>query len=174
MKSQGQVKHKLKQVLFRHMKRHLSSSLSRVPDNCMYNRIPTTAEGQVLEQLPSLCIHAMQAGCVCDASSENSVEYARCPYFQPKKSKQALKDDFVLLAKSDRAIVAETMPDAAALMWVLDENEPVSDIADSLDDGSDDEELSAEGGLIMPDSVLPLSLWDRVALWKGWPWNWRG
>lgn len=173
MKSQGQVKRKLKQVLFRHMKRHLSSSLSRVPRNCMYNRVPTTAEGQVMQGLPRLCIHAMQAGCVCDEAYDSSIEYAKCPYFQPKNSKQTLKEEFVQLAKSDRAVVAETMPDAAALMWVLEEGDPMPEIAASLK-ADPIEEDSVDTELVMTGDVDPLSWWDRVSLWKVWPWNWRG
>ena len=77
------------------------------------------------------------------------------------------------LAKSDRAVVAETMPDAAALMWVLQEGDPMPEIAASLK-ADPIEEDSVDTELVMTGDVDPLSWWDRVSLWKVWPWNWRG
>lgn len=134
MKTEGQIRHKLKQVLFRHLKRRLAEGLAPVPENCLYNRQPSRwVEGRfgvwgpkpIPEAGPRICIHAEQAGVICDQAHDFTHDYARCPFFTPAKSKDQLKAEFVALARSSRDRVAETMPDAAALMWALDQESGV-------------------------------------------------
>lgn len=147
MRTEGQVKQKLKQVLFRHLKRVLAEGLKQVPENCLYNRQPSKfPRMSPIDGLPRVCIHAERAGAVCDISHEKSLDFKGCPFFTPAKSKELLKQDFVRLARSPRDVVAETMPDVAALMWVLDQETgvPASEAESAADgDGSDGEEEPA-------------------------------
>jgi hypothetical protein len=155
MKSESKVKQKLKQVLFRHLKKRLTAALKAAPETCLYNRAPHGVENKLIRKgwtrklpnghlegepdlwagrdvtltdVPRICIHVEQAGHVCDRSHENSIDFAGCPFFTPAKSKETTKREFVELAKGRRDLVAEYMPDAAALMWVLEQEGGVPEV----------------------------------------------
>lgn len=183
MKTEGQTKQKLKQVLFRHLKKHLDASLKAEPENCRYNREPSRVvenrfghwSPKPVEGLPRICIHAEQAGVICDQQHPLTHKFAQCPFFTPVKSKGQLKAEFVELARSPRDKVAEVMPDAAALMWVLDQESGASEV--QTDDG--DSEESEEEPAAEPEPA-PIALrWETPSLypwwqfwtWGFWPWN---
>jgi len=201
MRTEGQVRHKLKQVFYRHLSKRLAEGLAEVPENCMYNRRPSTHPRMTpLEDLPRVCIHAEQAGAICDRNHESSADYASCPFFVPVKSKEVLKREFVELARKKRDIVAEMMPDAAALMWVLEmeggvpEGEAES-AANGEAEGDEEEEpapvvvrrekapvfeMGEQGDVALVKFDLPpLDMIDRPTprwwafwRWRMWPWNW--
>ena len=143
MRSEAETKRKIKQATFRHLKKRLASALKQVPEHCRYNRLPRTAEGRVIRDLPAICIHDQRAGMICDKSHAKSADYKGCPFFTATKSKENLKADFVEMAKGNRARIAEHMPDVAALMWVLemDGGVPESEAESAADgEGGADEE----------------------------------
>lgn len=143
MKDEAKVRRKLKQVIYRHLKKRLETTLRKRPENCLYNRHPCRHPGMTpITDLPRVCIHVEQAGAICDKSHPNSADYQGCPYFTPAKSEAQVRKEFVGLAKSPRDRVAEHMPDAAALMWVLEQEggvaEGVAESAVNGDEGSGD------------------------------------
>ncbi len=64
MKTQKEIKDKLKQVLFRHYKDNLNKSLSRVCINCSFNK-PLSLEG-ITPVMSRFCSNENRMGWVCD------------------------------------------------------------------------------------------------------------
>lgn len=124
MRPEGQIRHKLVQVRFRHLKREIRNGLSKRSSNCKYN-------GQI--DLPGyervgLCLYGATDpeqwnGGACDEVLGDRA--ARCPLFECVNSKEQIREDFnSFLESSDRAHVASKYPDMAALLWVLDLDKP--------------------------------------------------
>lgn len=132
MRSQGQVRHKLKQVLFRHLQKKLRLALRRRPDTCAYNKVVGGDSIQVFA-----CDCPESSGKLCDARLPVSLEQAlTCPWWQSSKSKEELKAEFKQLIESpDRGAVAAEYPDVAALLWVLDEDVSDAVLGSLGDDG---------------------------------------
>ncbi len=163
MKSEAKVRRKLKQVIFRHLKKRLQTTLRKRPENCLYNRQPSThPKLKPITGLPRVCIHVEQAGAVCDTSHPNSADYKGCPYFKPSKSESEVRKEFIELAKSPRDRVAEHMPDAAALMWVLEQEEgvPQGDAESAANgdegEGEDEDEEPAPVGVTAHRAKAPV------------------
>lgn len=116
MKPEGAVRQKLKQVRFRHAKRELDVALTRTPATCEHNAVlDIPGVGEV-----GMC--ALTRGIVCDAGRGADLAPG-CATYSCKYTKEGMKE--VLEAAFDAPIpeVAAKYPDAAALMWVLtDEN----------------------------------------------------
>lgn len=121
MKSEAAVRRKLRQVLFRHLKQELALRLQKKPQTCRHNGKPKTLS------VPRLCLlgasHASSwQGKVCD-EDHGGAEIARaCPFWVPLQTKEEIKEEFRTLVTRNRAQVAARFPDAAALMWVLEED----------------------------------------------------
>tara|TARA_Y100000310_G_scaffold194428_2_gene194420 strand:+ start:11820 stop:12404 length:585 start_codon:yes stop_codon:yes gene_type:complete len=187
MKSEAKVRRKLKQVMFRHLKKRLQTTLRKRPENCLYNRQPSThPKLKPVTGLPRVCIHAEQAGAICDISHPNSADYKGCPFFTPAESEAQVRKAFIELAKSPRDRVAEHMPDAAALMWVLDQEDGVpqgeAESATNGDEGDGEDEDEEPAPVPASDSALeplvtgPLLGEKPHQRWwhhHWWPWNWR-
>lgn len=117
MKPEGQVKHRLNQALFRHLKREIRTSLSKRPENCVHNAEVSNQSVKV-----RLCVLPTTPGKhdVCDVSYGGLDKAQGCPYFECKHTKDSVKADFVsLLSKPDRSEVAIKYPDVAAYFWTL-------------------------------------------------------
>ena len=116
MKPEGAVRQKLKQVRFRHAKRELDDALTRTPATCEHNAVlDVPGVGGV-----GMC--SLTRGIVCDAGRGADLAPG-CATYSCKYTKEGMKE--VLEAAFDAPIpeVAAKYPDAAALMWVLtDEN----------------------------------------------------
>ena len=121
MKSEGAVRQKLRQVLFRHMKQLIEANFQKLPQTCAFNGHPKTI------RLPRMCLHgaglpSTWQGKVCDADVGDGVGQAReCPYWKALRTKEDIKAQFKALVSKNRAAVATRYPDAAALLWVLEE-----------------------------------------------------
>jgi hypothetical protein len=117
MKSEGKIKHKLKQVKHRITQKEMRKATSKKPCNCKHSGV---VRGSASEPLFHVCLMDSDKpdeweGMICDASVPNT-----CPFFQPRKSKgevQAEVDE--LLNSGDMGIIASKYPDIAALLWVL-------------------------------------------------------
>jgi len=126
MKSEGAVRHQLKQVVFRHLKRQLRENFRAAPETCHYNKaVNIPGGGQV-----RLCYYKddltdAPRKIVCDSEILDGVEQAEnCPYWKPLRTKEAIKSEFQdLIAHGDRGHIAASYPDIAALLWVLDSDE---------------------------------------------------
>jgi hypothetical protein len=141
MKSEAAVRRKLKQVLFRHLKQDLERNFQKLPHMCGLNGKPQGPG------LPRMCLLGANLpgtwqGQVCDASVDGGKEQARtCPYWKPLRTKEEIKDEFKALVAKNRAAVASRFPDAAALLWVLDEDTALDFDATEPEDLGDPEDL---------------------------------
>jgi len=120
MKSEGKVKHKLKQVKFRTIKKEIRKARSKKPCNCTHSG---EVKGQASEKMFYVCLLEANKpkqweGMICDPSVPNT-----CPFFEPHKSEQEIENDVERILKSgDMVEIAANFPDLAALLWVLSED----------------------------------------------------
>lgn len=128
MKTEGQVKQKVKQVIFRHRKAYIQSGLAKRPENCSYNERVTLPVHMANRASLGVCGYCPDGSSpnnvVCDASMGGERQAAECPYFEASQSADALKDDFNRRLGLDGSAVeigyiAKEYPDVAALMWVM-------------------------------------------------------
>lgn len=120
MRKEGVVAHQLKQVLYRHLQRLLKENFKKVPVNCLFN-------GEIDPRAPRMCMYKVNTpdwnSCVCDSSFGGDVQARSCPFWAPKRSSEELKKEFKeFVATATRSEIASLFPDAAALMWVLDQD----------------------------------------------------
>lgn len=130
MKTEGQVRQQLKQVLFRHLQKRTKTAFRRIPETCANNE----RSGKF-----GFCgLFAKDgASVVCDSDVDGGVERAKaCPHWKAKRTRAELKDDFKELVKSgDKGRIASQYPDVAALLWVLDGFDGLADDLDEALDG---------------------------------------
>ena len=118
MKSEGQVRHQLQQVLYRHLQKRLRGNFKLRPHTCIYNKQATGASGFSVD----VCHHQELAGVVCDVRVD-PMRAKSCPYWEASQGKEATKAEFRdLIESGDRGRIASEYPDVAALLWVLDES----------------------------------------------------
>lgn len=139
MRSEGQVRHKLKQVLFRHLQKKLRLAFRHRPDTCLHNQ---TLEGDDFRASVCGCEKG-GSGKICDARLPVSLEQAQiCPWWEPLKSKDDFKAEFrKLIESSERSVIATEYPDVAALLWILDEDvsETIKEAVTDVDEGGEGE-----------------------------------
>lgn len=117
MKSESSVKHKLKQVRFRALKRETRRALSKKPCNCKHSG---SIRGQASEHLFYVCMLDSEEpknwdGMICDPSVPHT-----CPFFKPFKTKEMIEKELdETLNSGDMGEIASKHPDIAALLWVL-------------------------------------------------------
>lgn len=112
----GQIKHKVAQVRFRHLKREVRTALSRRPENCQHNQQSSTGSFAVrvcmLDPTGTLPI--------CDPFFGGLAKAVGCPYFSCANTRDGVKEEFFRwLGTSTIPEVATRYPDLAALFWVL-------------------------------------------------------
>lgn len=172
MKTEGQVKHKLAQVKYRHLKREIRGGLSKKSGNCHFNgRVDLPGREGI-----GICLYragdpSQWLGGTCDETVDDRA--AQCPYFSGKHTKEQIKDDFnTFMESSDRAHIAERYPDMAALLWVLDLENPEL----GPEEAEEDEEPPSTQPEVVPrvvsEAIVPISFWDRFlerchAMWGG-------
>lgn len=129
MKREGQIRHKLKQVIYRHRKKFVEEGLAKRPCNCEYNdvvRLPLHTGNRAT-------IHICQYeddsegwhNRVCDSSMGGDVQAKSCPYFECINTPESLKNEFGKTLglggeEIQTGVLAQKYPDVMALMWVLD------------------------------------------------------
>lgn len=141
MRTAGSIRHQLKQVSYRHLKKRLERGLRPRPENCQFNRTMRHPKLSAAGEPPcGVCIHADQQGEVLCDSAWGGIEKAKnCPLFVNKVSKDSIKEGFRgWLATATLAEVASEYPDMAALLWVLQEEAPNREV--EIEDGEDWEE----------------------------------
>lgn len=124
MKSESQIRQKVKQVVFRHRKKFVEKSLKRHPCNCKHNeevKLKTPSSGL---HIIRRCSHKEQNTLVCDRNLGGLELAQKCPYFEHKHTAEALKRQFAARLGLDGSPIslgdlARDFPDVVALMWVL-------------------------------------------------------
>ena len=98
MKTEGQIKQKVKQVIFRNRKAFIRHGLARHPENCAYNervKLPVHMANRATLHVCGYCPDEGDPNnVVCDASMGGDRQAAECPYFEADRSADALKEEF--------------------------------------------------------------------------------
>lgn len=151
MKSEGEVRQKLKQVLFRYQKKLVRSNFKKAPGTCQHNaEVELSTDGFV-----GVCMYHLDSrprGVVCDSRIAGNEQARSCDLWEPLQDKDEIKASFRELFEDtvDLGPVAVLYPDLAALFWVLDEGT-------TPDDDPEDEDLD--------------NLHTRGWNWGRWPWS---
>jgi len=139
VKSESQIKQKVKQVIFRHRKRYVQEGLARHPQNCVHNdkiHLPVHTSNRATIRVCTWGIaHVKSPGeghdgeawnnRVCDASMGGEQQAVECPFFTPCSTADELKAEFNENlgieggTPKDIGYIAKHYPDVAALLWVL-------------------------------------------------------
>jgi len=124
MKTEGQVRHKLQQVTYRHLQRTVRTALSCRPENCIHNGSVNLPTGEV-----RFC-HLLEtkdgSKIPCDEAFGGLEQASKCPEFSRKNTKEKVQEEFTsFLKNSDVATIATRYPDVAALLWTLDATAPI-------------------------------------------------
>ena len=149
MKTEAQVRRKVKQSAFRHLKKRLEANFKKLPERCAHN-FPTKFPGGRLG-VRICCAPLLDLkGSVCDSNIDPQVA-KDCGSWCPLRNKEAIREEFVSLLSGNRdRIAAQGMPDVAALMWVLEQESGMAgaDAQDAADpaqeDGNENEDPGAE------------------------------
>lgn len=151
MKSEGKIRHRLNQVVYRHLSKAIKENFRREPGGCLHNKRVQSVGGKEV----GLCRLQLPDGekwpvTVCDDDMPESCEMARqCPHWKPKKTKAEVKDEFNTrlqglldeAEKDNMGPLAFHYPDIAALVWVLGMDGPgedpqTSDLSEDLSEGA--------------------------------------
>lgn len=124
MRDEGQVRQKLKQVLYRHLQKRLRDVFRRRPHTCFHNRT-YRVQGEVEIGVCTFQIEGKPRLVVCDPRVLQGIEQAKaCPWWTALRGKETVKAAFRdILETTDRGRIAAEFPDVAALLWVLDDVE---------------------------------------------------
>lgn len=122
MKSESQIRQKVKQATFRHRKRYVQEGLSCVPENCKHNkvvRLPQHTGNRASLRVCSL----PDRNVVCDSTMAGVRQAQSCPVFTCKNTPEGLKKAFQeKLGLGDSSVeigqIAKDYPDLVALLWV--------------------------------------------------------
>lgn len=160
MKTEGQVKHKLAQVRFRHLKREVRNGLSHKSVNCKHNGpLEVPGQGVVGVCLKGAGDLTTWHGGVCDESFGDRA--AQCQFFECVHTKEQIREDFNnFLESGDRGLIAEKYPDMAALLWVLDMDRPESEPEPESSPESSHESTPSPESEVPTQSEEPLQLPD--------------
>lgn len=129
MKTESEIRQKLKQVLYRHRKNYVQKGLSRLPENCEHNRVVRLPVHTGNRATIRVCGYIGEDGetndRVCDSTMAGDVQAQECPFFECVKTATELKEEFKSkMGLGDEVVpigaVAKEYPDVAALKWVMD------------------------------------------------------
>jgi hypothetical protein len=138
MRTDGQIRHKLKQLIFRHRKKFVEKGLSQKPHNCKHNgvvRLPVHTGNRATIHVCTWGVgHVVEPGKghdgenwnnrVCDSSMGGDEQAQECPYYEGCHSPESLKAEFTRKLgfgdnQTSSGQLAQEYPDLIALMWVL-------------------------------------------------------
>ena len=121
MKTEGAVRHKLKQVRFRYLKQCIEAALERRPENCTHNG---ATEGVVASDTVRVCFAQIDVPgrkvVLCDERFGGCARAEACPSFTSRHDKANVKEEFYAeLEGLSFPEIAYNYPDMAALLWVI-------------------------------------------------------
>ena len=135
MKSEGQLRQRLKQMKFRTVKKEIENLLGQCSKNCRFNYLL----GSLKQDNQTPLSHSLNGGVyvckcpdydlhICDARFVEEDPAKQCPYFAPRHNAESIKQS--LSNFIDTAPLAELsvrFPQISTLLWVLQEDEPKED-----------------------------------------------
>ena len=148
MKYEGAIRHKLKKVVYYHLKQAIRNKMSQKSWNCMHESTdPSPFEDGEMHRV---CYTCTVLGGQCDDTDKSAPSRARqCSAFKAKHDTAQIKAEFLeFLGSAGAGEIAFQYPDAFALMWVLD-RDSVGDIASAI-------EGIPTGDMLPPDPTKPL------------------
>lgn len=127
MKTEGHVRQKIKQVIFRHRKEYVRQGLARRPENCAHNRVvrlPVHTGNRATIRVCAYTSKEETNDFVCDSTMAGDEQAEQCPFFECRHTASTLKSGFRAKLGLDGSpvkigVIASEYPDVAALMWVL-------------------------------------------------------
>jgi len=128
------IKHKLRQVVFRHRKSFIADHLRARPSNCEHNGGCRTPPPE--RKVVGVCLYQVRVpgepdnpnkrwnNVICDENQAGITQAQRCPHFEPRFDAADLKAMFdTIIGLDGTPVDAEQMardyPDIMALTWVL-------------------------------------------------------
>ena len=118
MKTDGQIRHKLQQVTYRHLQRGIRTAMSCRPENCEHNGSVAIPTGTV--RFCTLREDDNGSFLPCDESFGGLDQAAECQDFRCTHTKESVKASLTtFLQSSDVPMIAARYPDIAALLWIL-------------------------------------------------------
>jgi hypothetical protein len=132
MKSEGSIRHKLKQVKYRIVQKAIRNNLSRKPCNCSHSGLVKGSNGDDLFYVCLLDADKPKEwdGMICDQSVPPN-----CPFFKPQKTKEEIETEIDdLLASGDMGAIASQYPDISALLWVLGGVDEIDEMTEKKDE----------------------------------------
>lgn len=123
MNSEGDIRRKLQQVTFRHLKKRIQDAIKASPSNCIHHMLIPNPFGETVGVCRKLSQDRSLTGkdIVCDPRMGGLEKARACPWFTASRSPEDVKAQFkALMASQDRGGIAAQYPDIAALMWTLD------------------------------------------------------
>ena len=129
MRTEGQIKHQLHQVQYRHVQREIRTSISKKPENCSNNGLVVLNSRNV-----GICLLDNDGYKPCDSSYNGGNRAKGCQVFECKNNPLEVKNQMVsFFNDSPIETIARNYPDVAALMWALGDPHPRNvNIGDSV------------------------------------------
>jgi hypothetical protein len=127
MRTHGQIRHKLKQLIFRHRKKFVEKGLAPKPHNCKHNGVVRLPVHTANRDTIRVCLFKEEDDWnnrVCDSTMGGDQQARECPYFAGCHTPDSLKADFskkLGLGGEEvvAGVLAQEYPDIVALMWMM-------------------------------------------------------
>jgi hypothetical protein len=164
MKSESEIKGKLKEIKYRYVKKQIKQNRKHIPQNCFFNsdlksdRSPDFVLGVCTHEETDewVSFYGKNDHRVCDLNFEGQSRCKECPFFKWKYEKDDIKEgiDTELLNLS-AAKLAFNYPELMTLLWVLDDDDSRTDDPSIIKDYENpidlqDDLVSPEGDLESP------------------------
>jgi hypothetical protein len=126
MRSQSEVKKRLRQILWKYLRLRYAKHLSRRPENCRFYLV---RQRKAAEAVAFCIFRGSDQGDLC--LFEDVPE--QCPNFKFRKTKEEVKADFMLdLTRSE--FKRHNFKDIVQLEWILEMNNEAGDVESQLMD----------------------------------------
>lgn len=175
MKSRKEIKTKLAQVRYRHLKKALRTGLSRKPENCMHNA--KLGQGSKPDSpRVGVCMFGVEEGAgprgVCDECFGGRNRAAECDDFEVIRDASEIRKDFEgFLNEASKGEIAFHYPDMAALMWALGDHPSLDSVIPDDDLGVEAEEPAVENEvLVQIDEPKDLTVIEESWVLRLWRW----
>jgi len=120
VKTESEIRQKLKQVLYRYRQKRLKDLFKKTSFGCRHHAVVPLSETAEV----GVCGYrenGLARSVLCDARFHDDEQAHGCPFWDSRQTKEDVKAEFkALLASKKLGPIAANFPDAAALMWVLE------------------------------------------------------